>query len=70
MLNEILKPAQSSLRDEAQTFAREEVPGQLLLDKDAEQVYYPRGTFRSSPRFICSGFVSQGMGRAWIGMVA
>ena len=42
MLNEILKPSQSSLRDEAQAFAREEVPRQLLLDMNAEKVYYPR----------------------------
>jgi hypothetical protein len=42
MLHEILTPSQSSLRDEAQSFAREEVPRQLLLDMDAEKVYYPR----------------------------
>ena len=43
MLPEILTPSQRRLRDEAQSFAREEVPRQLLLDMDAEKVYYPRG---------------------------
>src|SRR4030067_962499 len=43
MLNETLTPSQSSLRDEAQAFAREDVPRQLLVDMDAEKVYYLRG---------------------------
>jgi len=43
MLPETLTPSQSSLRDEAQAFAREDVPRQLLVDMDAEKVYYLRG---------------------------
>ncbi|MGE5248876.1 MAG: acyl-CoA dehydrogenase family protein [Bacteroidota bacterium] len=42
MWTEILTPSQNALRDEAQTFARREVPRQLLLDMDAEKVHYPR----------------------------
>lgn len=38
----ILTPSQRSLRDEARSFAREEVPRQLLLDMDAEKIHYPR----------------------------
>jgi len=42
MSDVILTAGQRSLRDEARTFAREEVPRQLLLDMDAEKVHYPR----------------------------
>jgi acyl-CoA dehydrogenase len=42
MSDVILTAEQRSLRDEARTFAREEVPRQLLLDMDAEKVHYPR----------------------------
>ncbi len=42
MSDAILTAGQRSLRDEARTFAREEVPRQLLLDMDAEKVHYPR----------------------------
>ncbi|MBI5839564.1 MAG: acyl-CoA/acyl-ACP dehydrogenase [Chloroflexi bacterium] len=42
MSDAILTTEQRSLRDEARTFAREEVPRQLLLDMDAEKVHYPR----------------------------
>ena len=38
----ILTESQRSLREEALTFVREEVPRQLLLDMDAEKVHYPR----------------------------
>jgi len=38
----ILTIEQRNLRDEARTFAREEVPRQLLLDMDADKVRYPR----------------------------
>jgi len=38
-----LTPGQRSLRDEVRTFAREEVPRQLLLDMDADKIRYPRG---------------------------
>jgi alkylation response protein AidB-like acyl-CoA dehydrogenase len=41
-MNGILTPTQIDLRDEARSFAREEVPRQLLLDMDAEKVHYPR----------------------------
>lgn len=37
-----MTPGQRRLRDEARTFVREEIPRQLLLDMDAEKVYYPR----------------------------
>jgi hypothetical protein len=37
-----LTPRQRSLRDEARNFVREEVPRQLLLDMDAEKIFYPR----------------------------
>src|SRR5512143_3872039 len=42
MSDAILSPSQLGLRDEARTFARTEVPRQLLLDMDAEKVHYPR----------------------------
>ncbi len=42
MSNTILTAEQLALRNEARTFAREEVPRQLLLDMDAEKVHYPR----------------------------
>jgi len=42
MSDVILTTEQRGLRDEARTFAREEVPRQLLLDMDAEKVHYPR----------------------------
>ena len=42
MSDAILTAGQRSLRDEARTFAREEVPRQLVLDMDAEKVHYPR----------------------------
>jgi len=35
-------PSQIALRDEARTFALEEVPRQLLLDMDADKILYPR----------------------------
>jgi hypothetical protein len=38
----ILTPGQCSLRDEARAFVRDEVPRQLLLDMDAEKIFYPR----------------------------
>ena len=37
-----LTPEQRSLRDEARSFACNDVPRQLLLDMDAEIVHYPR----------------------------
>jgi hypothetical protein len=37
-----LTSGQRNLRDEARTFAQEEVPRQLILDMDAEKIYYPR----------------------------
>ncbi len=37
-----LTSSQLALRNEARTFAREEVPRQLLLDMDADKVRYPR----------------------------
>lgn len=43
MPDAILTSGQLALRDEARTFAREEVPRQLLLDMDADKVRYPRG---------------------------
>ena len=42
MSDSLLTPGQLALRDEARTFAREQVPRQLLLDMDAEKVHYPR----------------------------
>jgi alkylation response protein AidB-like acyl-CoA dehydrogenase len=42
MLDTILTTEHCNLRNEARTFAREEVPRQLLLDMDAEKVHYPR----------------------------
>lgn len=42
MFEPILTSGQLHLRDDARTFAREEVPRQLLLDMDAERVHYPR----------------------------
>jgi hypothetical protein len=42
MSDATLTPGQVALRDEARTFAREEVPRQLLLDMDADKVRYPR----------------------------
>ena len=37
-----LTPEQRSLRDEARSFVRVEVPRQLLLDMDADKIRYPR----------------------------
>ena len=37
-----LTPGQRALREEARTFARGEVPRQLLLDMDADKIRYPR----------------------------
>lgn len=42
MSDATLTTGQRALRDEARTFAREEVPRQLLLDMDADKVRYPR----------------------------
>ena len=42
MLDILLTDEQRALRDEARTFARDEVPRQLLLDMDADKVRYPR----------------------------
>lgn len=42
MSDVMLTPGQLVLRDETRKFAREEVSRQLLLDMDAEKVYYPR----------------------------
>ncbi|NJC97442.1 MAG: acyl-CoA dehydrogenase [Anaerolineales bacterium] len=42
MSDALMTERQRNLRDEARTFAREEVPRQLLLDMDAEKVRYPR----------------------------
>lgn len=42
MPDAILTAGQRRLRDEARRFAREEVPRQLLLDMDADNVRYPR----------------------------
>jgi acyl-CoA dehydrogenase len=47
MLDAILTDGQRSLRDESRKFAREEVPRQLLLDMDADQVHYPREYIRN-----------------------
>jgi len=38
----LLTPEQSSLRDEARSFVREDVTRQLLLDMDSEKIHYPR----------------------------
>ena len=38
----LMTPNQVNLRNEARTFAREEVPRQLLLDMDADKIRYPR----------------------------
>ncbi len=43
MLDILLTDEQRALRDEVRTFVREDVPRQLLLDMDADQVRYPRG---------------------------
>lgn len=42
MLDAMLSPDQRALRDEVRAFVREDIPRQLILDMDAEQVRYPR----------------------------
>lgn len=42
MLDILLTDTQRDLRDEVRTFARAEVPRELLLDMDADKVRYPR----------------------------
>jgi alkylation response protein AidB-like acyl-CoA dehydrogenase len=42
MSNVLLTEDQSKLRDETAAFVRDDVPRQLILDMDAEKVYYPR----------------------------
>jgi len=42
MSDATLTQGQLTLREEARTFAREEVPRQLLLDMDSDKVRYPR----------------------------
>jgi alkylation response protein AidB-like acyl-CoA dehydrogenase len=42
MLDILLTKEQLALRDEVRTFARTQVPRQLLLDMDADKVHYPR----------------------------
>ncbi len=38
----VMTPSQKTLQEEARAFARDEVPRQLLLEMDADQVRYPR----------------------------
>ena len=41
MYEAVLTAGQTALRDEARAFVRDEVPRELLLDMDAEKIYYP-----------------------------
>jgi len=41
MYEAVLTAGQIALRDEARAFVRDEVPRELLLDMDAEKIYYP-----------------------------
>lgn len=46
----MLTELQRSLRDEVQTFVRDDVPRQLILDMDAERVHYPRSFLEAAAR--------------------